>query len=265
MKPTRRISIIAGTLFILATSGTLIAEGIAPELTGTDYLAGVAAGSGTMATALLLQLFAAGCSVGIAIVLYAVLRRTHPTLALGAVVFREIEAVFYLVGVVSLMTVLSIATAHAPAAGGPSPWQTVSDTLRSAHDRAGVVAVSAFVVGGLLYYIALYRTRLIPRWLSGWGIAALPLMGMACGLAVYADAPVTNYVPLAAPIGIQEIVFGIWLLAKGFDAVEPSQHGSVATSADQCIASRPVQAATPGRGQARSGTAASDAPIPIRE
>ncbi|MEI2774924.1 MAG: DUF4386 domain-containing protein [Tetrasphaera sp.] len=265
MNPTRRISIIAGTLFIIATAATLVADRVAPELTGTDYLTRVAARPGTMATALLLRLLAAGCSLGIAIALYAVLRRTHPTLALGAVVFRSIEAVFYIVGAVSLMTVLSIATAHPGSAGGQSAWQAVSDTLVSVHDRAGIAAVSAFVAGGLMYYIAFYRTRLVPRWLSGWGIAALPLMAIACCLALYADAPVTSYVPLALPIGIQEIVFGIWLLAKGFDAVEPIQPRSAETSANQGVTSRPVPAAKPENGPARSGTGRQRPAAPTRE
>ena len=87
MKPNRRISIIAGTLFILATAASLIGAGLAPPLTGTDYLAGIATRSAAMATSLLLSLIAAGCSLGIAIALYAVLHRTHTTLALGSVAF----------------------------------------------------------------------------------------------------------------------------------------------------------------------------------
>lgn len=214
MKPNRRISITAGTLFILATAASLIGASLAPALTGTDYLAGVANRSAAMTTSLLLSLIAAGCSLGIAIALYAVLHRTHPTLALGSVAFRTIEAVFYIAGAVSWMMVLSIATTT-PAAQAMS--QAISDALVSAHDRAGIAAVIAFVVGGLMYYIALYRTRLVPRWLSGWGIAAMPLMATACCLALYQGQPVTSYVALAIPIGIQEIVFGLWLLIKGFN------------------------------------------------
>lgn len=104
----------------------------------------------------------------------------------------------------------------------------ISDALVSVHDGAGVAAVSAFVVGGLMYYIALYRTRLVPRWLSGWGIAAMPLMATACCLALYQGQPVTSYVALAVPIGVQEIVFGLWLLVKGFNetpALEPTHAG----------------------------------------
>lgn len=215
MSHDRRISLIAGTLLILATAASLTANGLAPPLAGDNYLAGIADRSWAMATALLLLLVAAGCSAGIAVALYSVLRRTDPTLALGSVVFRTIEAVCYISGVVSGIAVLSIATSAS--SGAQRTSQAMSDALVSAKDGAGVAAVGAFVVGGLMYYVALYRTRLIPRWLAGWGIAAMPFMAIACVLALYRHNPVTSYVALAAPIGVQEIVFGLWLLTKGFN------------------------------------------------
>lgn len=217
MTPHRRSSIVAGTLILLATVATLTSTALAPARTGPGYLTGIATHSGAMATSLLLTLIAAGCSVGIAIALYAVLHRTHPTLAVGAIAFRGIEAVFYIVGAVSLMTLVSLATSPPSDTVGERPSrQAISDALVFAHNRAGVAAVSAFVVGAALYYVALYRTRLVPRWLSGSGIAALPLLAAACCLALYRNDPVTGYVALAAPLGVQEIVFGFWLLIKGF-------------------------------------------------
>jgi len=105
--------------------------------------------------------------------------------------------------------------------GQPAGTQAIANTLVAASHRAGIAAVSAFVVGALMYYVALYRTRLVPRWLSAWGIAALPFMAAASIVALFADQPVTNYVVLALPLGLQEIVFGIWLLVKGFSPVRP--------------------------------------------
>ena len=102
-------------LFILATVASLTATALVPTLTSTGYLTGVADHSSKMATALLLNLIGAGCSVGIAITLYPVLRELYPALALGSVIFRTIEAVVYTAGVVSLLSLLSIGQ-HAPTA-----------------------------------------------------------------------------------------------------------------------------------------------------
>ena len=74
----------------------------------------------------------------------------------------------------------------------------------------------AFSVGALMYYNLLYRSRLVPRWLSGWGILAIVLSLVACLLALFGHHPVTSYVPLVLPIAAQEIVLAVWLIAKGF-------------------------------------------------
>ena len=65
-------------------------------------------------------------------------------------------------------------------------------------------------------YLAFFQSRLIPRWLSGWGIAAIILMTTAGVLALFTNDAVTSYVPLALPIFLQEMVLAVWLIAKGF-------------------------------------------------
>jgi undecaprenyl pyrophosphate phosphatase UppP len=68
-----------------------------------------------------------------------------------------------------------------------------------------------------MYYTLLFQSRLIPRWLSGFGIVAIILMLTACVLALFSGNRITSYIPLAAPIAVQEIVLGVWLIVKGFN------------------------------------------------
>jgi hypothetical protein len=82
-----------------------------------------------------------------------------------------------------------------------------------------VFGVSAFSLGALMYYAVLYQSKLIPRWLAGWG-----LLGAACSLAA-AVSILFGLVPyslpmivLILPIAIQEMVLAIWLIVKGFAA-----------------------------------------------
>ncbi|OLE24676.1 MAG: hypothetical protein AUG44_18415 [Actinobacteria bacterium 13_1_20CM_3_71_11] len=82
-------------------------------------------------------------------------------------------------------------------------------------DRSTLAGVFAFCVGALMYYALFYRSRLVPRWLSGWGIAGALLMLIACLLALFSDSPVTGYVVLILPILVQELVLAAWLLIKG--------------------------------------------------
>jgi hypothetical protein len=79
-----------------------------------------------------------------------------------------------------------------------------------------IVATAASLVAAFSWL--LYRSNLVPRWLSGWGIAGLFLMMAACLLAVFNQRPVTSYVILALPIGLQEMVLALWLIVNGFSS-----------------------------------------------
>ncbi|HEY5248184.1 MAG TPA: DUF4386 domain-containing protein [Dermatophilaceae bacterium] len=222
MSSTRRISIATGTLFIIATVAAVAAAALLPALTGPGYLAGVSSHPHQMATSALLYLIAAGTSVGIAIALYPLLKTINPALALGSVVFRTIEAVFYTAAVVSLLSLLTLGQqlATAPAANR-APIQAMAAYVLSVRDHSSLVAVFAFSLGALMYYVVFYRSRLVPRWLSGWGIAGVLLMLTACLLALFSNNDVTGYKVLIAPIALQEMVFAVWLLVKGFKIAIP--------------------------------------------
>ena len=68
-----------------------------------------------------------------------------------------------------------------------------------------------------MYYYLFFQSRLIPRWLSGFGIVAIILMMVACVLTLFSGNRITSYSPLAAPIAVQEMVLAVWLIAKGFN------------------------------------------------
>jgi hypothetical protein len=106
---TRRTSTATGVVLVLATIAALGAAALDPTLTGTGYLTAVANHPNRLAVSALLYLVAAGTSVGIAIALYPLLRKLNAGLALGAVVFRAIEAVLYTTAVVSLLSLMPLA------------------------------------------------------------------------------------------------------------------------------------------------------------
>jgi hypothetical protein len=182
----------AGTLFIAATAASLAGTAIEPVMSG-NYLTLASENVARVSAGGLLEFVAAGTSVGIAVALYPVLRRSSPTLALGAVTFRAIEAAMYCVGAVSLLALLSLAGefSRAGVAERP-PLQAVGDALVALRTEAVLAGVFAFVLGALMYYAAFYRSRLVPRWLSGWGVAGVLLLLVACVSAVFARNPVTS-------------------------------------------------------------------------
>jgi len=230
MNSTRRIAVVAGVLFVLATASSLVAATFVPALAGADYLSGVALHVDGMAVAALFYVVAAFASVGIAISMYPVMRRSAAGLALGSVVFRALEAAFYMVAVVCLLSLLEVGRQYATATGADrTALLAVGDTLVGIREHASVVAVLAFCLGAFLYYALFFQARLVPRWLSGWGIVAIVLLLIACVLALFSSNPITGYVALALPLAVQEMVLAVWLIVVGFgpSATVPSTEGGL--------------------------------------
>jgi Domain of unknown function (DUF4386) len=95
----------------------------------------------------------------------------------------------------------------------------VADYVLSVRDHSTLAGVCAFSVGSsFMYSVVFYRSRLVPRWLSAWGLAGALLMATACLLSLFTDDPVTGYYLLFLPVAVWEMVIAVWLLVKGFSA-----------------------------------------------
>jgi Domain of unknown function (DUF4386) len=232
MYPTRKIAVMTGVVFIIATVAVLLAGALVPDPTGANYLASLSANANRVAAGALLYLIGYFASAGIAVVMYPVLKERNTGLALGSVVFRTIEAAFYMLGLVCLLSLLTLSQQFAAAgAADRMSLQAIAGALVSLHDHAGLLAVFAFCVGAFMYYTLLFQSRLVPRWLSGFGVVAIVLMTTACVLALFSGNRITSYIPLAAPILLQELVLGVWLIAKGFNpSASASKSAQTATN-----------------------------------
>jgi hypothetical protein len=232
MNTNRKIAVITGVIFIIATVAALLAAVLAPVLNSTDYLTRVSANTNQVAAGALLYLIAAFTSVGIAVALYPVLNEWNAGLALGSVVFRTLEAAFYMAAVLFLLSLLTLDQQFTSAgAADHALFQAVGGLLVSLRNHATLAAVFAFSLGAFMYYYVFFQSRLIPRWLSGWGMAAAILMLAACLLSLFSDNPITGYGLLVLPIALQEMVLAVWLIAKGFSPSESaSQSAKTATN-----------------------------------
>lgn len=169
-----------------------------------------------MITGAFLSLVAAFASASIAIALYRIVRRHSEGLALGSVGFRLIEGTLYVVGTTGTLLLLTVSRGTVDASALAS-----GRVLLAARDWATLFGVMAFYVGGAMYCLVFYRSRLIPRWLSAWGLVGVTL-GMVAAVIVMFRTPITHMPPvqvvLNIPIGAQELVLAVWLLVKGFEA-----------------------------------------------
>ena len=219
--PHRSIARITGILFIIATAASLLSIAFLGSVGSSDYLTQIAANEGQVTVGVLLRFIAALASAAIAISLYPVLRRYRQGPAIGAVGFRVIEGTFYALGAVSVLLLLTLSREFVKTgAGDPAYFSQTGTLLKALDDWAGLAGILAFYVGGLLYYRVFYQTRLVPRWLAGWGIGAVILGAVAALLVLFGVTGSMSPVQMAlnAPIGLQEMVLAVWLIVKGFNA-----------------------------------------------
>lgn len=219
MKNTARI---VGVLFIIGTAaGIASAILTGPILGDSDYLIKISADQNpAVAAALLLFIMGAACS-GTAIWLYPVLKRYSESLALAAVCFRLVEGVFDVIGGVILLSLVTLGLEFIKAGvPGSSYFQGLGALLLAGSNWVNNLAVLLFwCLGALMYYYIFYQTKLIPRWLTIWGLLGIALSFISCILFAFGFISPFGAIQglLNLPIAVQEMVMAVWLIVKGFD------------------------------------------------
>jgi hypothetical protein len=230
MKSYRGNAIAVGVLFIACSAASILsAVPLGSTLDDPDYLSKLSVSGNQVVLTALIEFVWAATGAGIAIGLYPILRKFNPALALGSVVGRVVENVFVLVGALSLLVLLTVSQ-QAAGSAAPSSFQATADALLAVRDWVhGFVALVAFGIGVLMYYYVFYRSRLVPRWLSGWGLVGAALMLVATVYSGFTQdfGFTTVNTVLSIPIGLQEMVLAVWLIVKGFN---PSAVRSIAPS-----------------------------------
>lgn len=211
----RTVARVVGVLFITATIAAIVGGMLVLPVEEADALADVAAADAGIVSGVLLELLMAVSVVGIAALFFAVFRRREPGLAMVYVGARVLEAVLLAAAAVSALAVLGLART-----GGTVAEATPLLVVREQTYLLG--SLVALGLGALVLYGLLLRTRLVPSWLSVWGLVGAALI-LGRGLVeVYAvELSVAVQGVLAAPIALNEMVLAIWLIVKGFD--EPAE------------------------------------------
>lgn len=126
--------------------------------------------------------------------LFPVLRRWYEGLAFAYAGFRSLEAVFLIRIEAKLLSLIDVSEEHLGGSGvADAPLQAVGNGILAEIDRLFVLYVLVFTAGALILYGMLYESRLVPRWVSGWGFSAaawmwadggrrgVPFLQRACG------------------------------------------------------------------------------------
>ena len=221
MNTHRKTAIVVGALFLIGLAGAFGVI-VKPILDSPSYLVKIFENQNQVMAGALIQIVMAFACAGIAVGLYPVLKKHNRSLALGAVGFRIIENVFQILAALSLLSLLTLSQDFVKAdALAASAFQTAGSSLLAVRFWAAqVLAGIAFCLGAFMYYCLFYSSKLIPRWLSGWGIAAITLHLIAVALTMFFQIDPFSGSPtllLSIPIGLQELTLAAWLIVKGFN------------------------------------------------
>jgi len=225
MDSNRKTAIIAGVLFIVVLASSILSGSFAGSIDDPDYLIAASADEKQLLVGVLFMVILTASVVAIPIVLFPVLKRQNQRLALGYVAARIFEGLFdvliYGIAPLLLLTLsLEFVEAGAPV---DSYFQTSGALLLALRDWASILENFPYGLGVLILNIVLYRSELVPRWLSVWGLIGAILI-LAMGLLRLFGYPV---IFLAIPIILNELVLAILLIARGFNssaiASEPAE------------------------------------------
>lgn len=220
MKAHRIIAIIVGVLFIVASATTLASGLFFEVIHSPDYLNVVSANETQMVVGVLFIFAATAAVVAIPVMMFPILRKQNEGLALGCVCARIFEGFFLAFSAVSLLAILSLShefvNTLSPVA---SYFQTTGTLLLSVFEWSSLSLDIPFALSALIFNYLLYKSNLVPRWLSGWGLLGGALWLAISPLGLFSITEVSYF---AAPIGIQEMALAVWLIVKGFNASSPT-------------------------------------------
>lgn len=216
----KKNAVIVGILFIIATAFLFVGGALyGPVLDTPDYLQ-VASPNRTTATVGMLIEFS--CILAIPLIpvfAFPALRKHSETLALGYLVFRLFEAVLFVLVDITKLSLIKVSELYLAADSVDAALiENIGNTIQGWNEWGWTFYVLIFAFGALILYIALYRSKLVPRWISVWGLIAVVLMVTSGVLAMFAiELPEAVFGLLVVPIAVQEMVMAVWLIVKGFN------------------------------------------------
>ena len=229
MKNYRINAFMAGLLYLLGTvfgvlSAVVGGEVMSSLVQGTELSEGSLLNTVSMdSTGLMLGSFFI-LLMGISLVamtafLYPIFKKDNEELAIGMLLFRgALEGTYYFVTTLGFIALIVVGSEYASTGSTSIALESIGTVIYKFQDLVGPLGIMMFLIGATCLYVSFYRTKLIPRWLTIWGlIGVVPFMGYALLHFFGMDNGIGFY--LQMPLAIQEMVMALWLMIKGFNSL----------------------------------------------
>jgi hypothetical protein len=206
--------VVGLVLLTQALIAPLIYIRLLPPLSSADYLATAAPNALQVSVALLLTLLMGALTIAVAITTWPVVRRRSERMALLYVALSAVGLATFASESVALRNMLALSLEVARSGATSDVLQTLGRVARSTWLGAHFTNLTVTHTTALFFFAILFRFRLVPRPLAGFGVATtlvstpaviMPLLGVPFRFA------------LIAPLGVSTLGLVLWLLARGFD------------------------------------------------
>jgi hypothetical protein len=187
------------------TGDTLVAS----VLDDPDQLAGLSTDSLRFTAGAVFMLLNSAAVIGIGVMVFPVLQRHSPRVAIGYFGTRLVEGIILAVGVIGLLSLATLSQTEG------------AELATGINDTAFSVAMFTLGLGSLAFCALLYRVGLVPRWLAAWGFVGYAALMIGGLLELFGHSALLT---LSVPGGLFELVFPFWLIVKGFGPVAPTAH-----------------------------------------
>jgi len=208
---------IVGILYIIGTIAGILSVPFLKVRNEPDYLAKIAENPNSLVMGAILTLVMGLALAMIPMFMFPILKKHNEILGIGYIIFRgALETWSHIIGAVCYLALSSLGATEV---GAGAAIQAIADS-----------SVTAFVfgAGALIFYSALYKYKLIPRWISGFGIIAI-LLHIVSGVLVLFGLQEnfdTSSLIMNLPIAVQEMVMAVWLIIKGFSCENKTEEES---------------------------------------
>jgi hypothetical protein len=220
MSSTRNTATVAGVFFLVAAAASIPALALyQPAFSDTAYVLGAGADTRVLLGGLL-EVITVIAVAGTGVALYPVVKRQNHGVALGYVVGRLLEAAVISVGLVSVVSIVTLRQGSAAAAGADDgALVVVQEALVAVHDWTFLLGPNfALGVNTLLLAWLMHRSGLVPRWIAVLGLAGGALIfasATAVLLGLYDQISAMGVIA-ALPVFAWEMSLAVYLVVKGF-------------------------------------------------
>ena len=221
MDSERKTAIIVGILFIVGTVAGILFKVLTASIQINDLnlLTKVTANENQIIIGTLFLLVMGLALAMVPVMMFPILKKHNEALALGYIVFRgALETVTTIAIVIGWLFLTILSQQYIAGAPDASYFQTLGTLTLKENVSIGYILQIVFPLGSLMFYCVLYQAKLIPRWISGWGLIAAILVLALAFLDLFGI--VTSHDVLDLPIFLQEMVMAVWLIVKGFNPSE---------------------------------------------